>query len=125
METTIQLTLSEDFNTLCSIYQIKPEFFIQTFIDQVSLPEYYSRPNDKNRWGTLFFLQFLEVEYSHYRVNRELENKFLTSFNRAVKYNFDANPAHNETSLNTGREIMRQWLKAVLAERAKYITDNL
>lgn len=125
METTIQLTLPEDFNTLCTIYQIKPEYFIQTFINKISLPAYYSESNDKDKWGTLFFLQFLETEYEHYDVNRELENKFLTSFNRSMRYSFEANTTYNEATGITGREIMRQWLKAVLAERAKYLTDPL
>ena len=125
METTIHLTLSEDFETLCSIYQIKPEYFIQTFIDQVSLPEYYSDPSNNNRWGTLFFLHFVEAELSHCNVNRKLENRFLTAFNQAMKYNFDAQSTAGESSMTTGRNIMRQWLKVVLAERTKYITDNL
>jgi len=125
METTIQITLSEDFETLCSIYQIKLEYFIQTFIDQVSLPEYYSSPSSDNRWGTLFFLQFLEAELSHYNVNRELEDHYLVAFDQAMKYNYDANSAANETALTTGKNIMRQWLKAALAERAKYLTDNI
>ncbi|WP_158799428.1 hypothetical protein [Pedobacter sp. L105] len=125
METTIHLTLSEDFETLCAIYQIQPEYFIQTFIDQVSLPEYYSDPSNSNRWGTLFFLHFVETELSHYNVDRKLEDRFLTAFNQAMKYNFDAQSSTCETSLATGRNIMRQWLKAVLAERTKYITDNL
>lgn len=125
METTIKLELPEDFETLCSIYQIRPESFIQTFIDQVSLPGYYSRPNDKDRWGTLFFLQFLEVSPDLYEVNRELEEQYLEQFNRAMEYNFEANLAHSGKSLITGRDIMQQWLKATLAERAKYLTDSL
>ncbi|WP_158798660.1 hypothetical protein [Pedobacter sp. L105] len=125
METTIHITLSEDFETLCSIYQINPEYFVQQFINQVSLPEYYSSPSNNNRWGTLFFLQFLEVELSHYEVNRELEEHFLDTFDQAMQYNYDANPASCDTSMTTGRDIMRNWLKAVLAERAKYITDTL
>lgn len=125
METTIHLTVSEDFETLCSIYQIKPEYFVQKFINQVSLPEYYSSPSNHNRWGTLFFLQFLEVELSHYEVNREFEDHYLLAFDQAMQYKYDTNPALSETSLSIGRNIMRQWLKVVLAERAKYITDHL
>ena len=125
METTIHLTLSEDFETLCSIYQIQPEYFIQTFIDQVSLPEYYNEPSNDNRWGTLFFLYFIETELSHYDVNRKLESRFLDAFNQAMKYNFDAHSIASEATLTTGRNIIRQWLKAALAERTKYITDNL
>ena len=125
MESTIHLNLSEDFYTLCTIYQIKPEYFVQKLIDQVSLPEYYSNPNENNRYGTLFFLQFIGQEEENCDVNDELEDHYLTTFNDAMHYNFDATPAATETCLSTGRNIMRQWLKAVLAERSKYLTDNL
>ncbi|MBB5647657.1 hypothetical protein [Pedobacter cryoconitis] len=125
METPINITLSEDFNTLCSIYQIKPEYFIQTFIDQVSFPSFYSRPSDKDRWATFFFLQFLEIEESHYDVNRELEEHYLSLFRKAIRCNFKDDPEDIPASVEAGRNMMNQWLKAVLAERAKYITDKL
>lgn len=125
METTIQLTLPEDFNTLCSIYQIQPEYFIQTFIDKISLPIYYGGANDSDKWSTLFFLQFLESEHEHYEVNDELETKFLTKFNRIVRYNFEPNLVNTGVTLTAGREVMREWLIAVLAERSKYLTDTL
>lgn len=125
METPINITLSEDFYTLCSIYQIKPEYFIQTFIDQVSFPSFYSRPSDKDRWATFFFLQFLETEESHYDVNRELEEHYLSLFRKAIRCNFKDDPEDMPASVEAGRNMMKQWLKAVLAERAKYITDKL
>lgn len=118
METTIHLNLSEDFNTLCTIYQIKPEYFIQTFINQVSFPEYYSRPTAKDRWATLFFLQFLQVECASYNVNRELEKQHLTLFKDAMMYKFETEPENNPVLIKTGREVMRQWLKAVQEEPA-------
>lgn len=125
METPINITLSVDFYTLCSIYQIKPEYFIQTFIDQVSFPSFYSRPNDKDRWATFFFLQFLETEESNYDVNRELEEHYLSLFLKAIRCNFKDEPEDMSASVEAGRTMMNQWLKAVLAERAKYITDKL
>ena len=125
MEIIINISLPEDFNTLCCIYQIKPEFFIQTFINQISFPDFYSRPNDKNRWATLFFLQFLDLEESHYEVNEELEEQYLRLFNQTMKCHFFDDDANNSNSLKVGRNIMRQWMKAVLAERSNYLTNNL
>lgn len=125
METAINVTLPEDFNTLCSIYQIKPEVLVQSFIDQVSFPSFYSNPIGSNRWATFCFLNFLDVEESKYQVDEGLETQYLVLFNEAVRFNLDVNPEDMIKSVESGREIMRQWLKAVLAERTKYITDNL
>lgn len=125
METAISITLPEDFHTLCSIYQIKPEVLVQSFIDQVSFPSFYSNPIGNNRWATFCFLNFLDVEESKYEVDEDLESKYLNLFNDAIRYNLDVSPEDMIKSVKSGREIMRQWLKAVLAERTKYITDNL
>ena len=124
METQIQLSLPEDFSMLCTIYQIKPELILQQFIDQVSFPRFYSNPNGSEKWATYFFLNFLDREESKYEVDRELENHYLNIFNstllKLVKMGGD-----HAIPEEAGRKVMRQWLKAVLAERSKYITDNL
>lgn len=124
METNIQVSLPEDFSTLCTIYQIRPELLIQQFIDRVSFPGFYSNPNGSNKWATYFFLNFLDREESKYEVDRELESHYLSIFNstllKLVKMGGD-----NAIPEEAGRKVMRQWLKAVLAERTKYITDNL
>jgi hypothetical protein len=124
METQIQLSLPEDFSTLCTIYQIKPELLIQQFIDQVSFPGFYSNPNGRSKWATYFFLNFLDREESKYEVDRELESHYLSIFNstllKLVKMGGD-----NAIPEEAGRKVMRQWLKAVLADRTRYITDNL
>lgn len=125
MENQINISLTEDFETLCTIYQIKPEFFIQTFINQVSFPSFYSAPNDKNRWATFFFLQFLETEEPNYNVNRDLEDHYLRLFREAMKCNFKDDPEDAPATIETGRSMMKKWLKAVLTERARYLTDEL
>ncbi|WP_158797516.1 hypothetical protein [Pedobacter sp. L105] len=125
MKITIDITLPEDFYTLLSIYQIKPDVFVQYLANQISFPVFYSHPTGSNRWATYFFLDFLESEESEYEVNEELEAKYLKVFKRAIGYNFDQTTDEFTKSEQAGREIMNQWLKAVLAERTRYITDNL
>jgi len=124
METNIQLSLPEDFSMLCTIYQIKPELLIQQFVDQVSFPGFYSNPNGSSKWATYFFLNFLDREESKYEVDRELENHYLSIFNstllKLVKMGGD-----NAIPESAGRKVMNDWLKAVLADRTRYITDNL
>lgn len=116
METTIELNLSADFNDLCTIYQIKPEYFIQTFIDQVSFPEYYGRPGHRDRWATLFFLEFLRTQRSHYDVNRELEQQYLRLFRDSMMDKLEAGQANTPDFIEAGRDVMLQWVKAVLEE---------
>lgn len=125
METIIKVTLPEDFMSLCTIYQIKPDFFIQTFINQVSFPVFYSQPHQNDRWATFFFLKFLDVEESAYEVNEDLEDQYLELFTRMVKQNFIDHQDDPIEVEKAAREIMNQWLKAVLAERSQYIIDNL
>lgn len=123
METKISITLPDDFNTLCTIYQIKPEVIIQTFVNQVSFPCYYSHPTGGDRWATLFFLHFLDE--SECETNEDLEDYHLESFTETllqISYDF---PKDDLKSEEAGRRVMSQWLKAVLVERAKYLTDNL
>ncbi len=120
----MNLNLPEDFTTLCTIYQIKPETMIQSFIDQVSFPGFYYNPTGRNRWATYFFLHFLDTEESKYEVDRELENKYLRIFNHTILQMFDQKEDESKAK-DAARKVMRQWLKAALAERTRYITDNL
>ena len=121
----MNLNLPEDFIILCSIYQIKPNVIVQTFIDQVSFPGFYSRPDGKDRWATLFFLHFLETEESQYEVNDEMEDEYLRKFTDALKQHFYPNTYDELRAAEKGRAVMRQWMKAALSDRTKYIMDNL
>lgn len=125
METTINIHLSQDFNTLCCIYQIKPEFFLQTVVDQISFPSYYSNPIGNDRWATFCFLNFLQQEESNFQVDEDLEDKYLDLLDSSINYNLHADPEVTAKSLTRVKGIMKEWQKAVLAERTKYITDHL
>ncbi|MET4139674.1 hypothetical protein [Pedobacter sp. UYP1] len=125
METAINVTLPEDFYILCSIYQIKPEVFIQQFINQVSFPSYFSNPTGSDCWATLCFLNFIDVQSPKFQVNEDLEIHYLNLFKKAIRYNLVTSPEDKVKVVNSGRKVIRHWLKAVLADRTKYITDSL
>ncbi|QNK64405.1 hypothetical protein H7F33_07980 [Pedobacter sp. PAMC26386] len=55
----------------------------------------------------------------NYQVNEELESQHLNLFSDASRHNHDINPEDMVKSVKGGREIMKQWLKAVLTERTK------
>lgn len=123
METTIQLDLPEDFDTLCSLYSIKPQQLIQSFINQVSLPRFYSNPIGNGRWATYFFLDYIDNDENNILVDRDLETKYLNLFNRhlidAVKESGNVSSSESE-----GRKILRLWHRDLLSKRSKYLTDN-
>ena len=118
METNMTFTLPEDFTTLCSIYQIKPDVFIQSFVDLVSFPHFYSRPHAPDRWATFFFLNFLDVEDAKCEVNDDLEDEYLTKFTDAIRQHFYPNQYDEAKAEEVGRVVMLQWMKAAMADRA-------
>ena len=125
MEIDIQITLKEDFNMLCSIYEIKPEVIIQSFIDQVSFPCYYSQVDkEKDKWAILFFLQYLDSDDYEDEINEKLQDYYLDRFSKVVAKNLDKHPKDRHRAEEAGRHVIKQWEKAVLAERARYITDK-
>jgi len=125
MKTSININLPEDFTTLCTIYQINPETFIQAFIEEVSFPQFYSRPTATDRWATFFFLNLLRKVDVSININEELEDEYLNKFNTALQSSFDTNGSDETAAQAAGRRVMKDWMKAVVAERARYLTDYL
>lgn len=125
MKTFINVNLPEDFTTLCTIYQINPETFIQAFIEEVSFPLFYSRPTATDRWATFFFLNLLRKVDVSVHINQELEDEYVNKFNVALQRSFDTNGSDETAAQAAGRSVMKDWMKAVVAERARYLTDHL
>ncbi|MCX2479360.1 hypothetical protein OQY15_09685 [Pedobacter sp. MC2016-15] len=124
METSIQISLTDDFKDLCCIYQIRPDVFLQTVIDQISYPKYYSNPLGHNRWATFCFLHFIQEEEPKYQVNQLIADKYLDLIDSSMSYNVHAQTTDIEIVYNKISKIMQQWLKEVLAQRSSYITDQ-
>lgn len=125
METTINLNLLEDFSALCCIYQIQPSVFLQTVVDQISFPSYYSNPMGADRWATFCFLNFLQEEESKYQVDEEIEDRYMSQLEASINFSLTTDAGEISESFESVRSIMRQWLKAVLTQRSRYLTDTL
>ena len=125
MKNSININMPEDFTTLCTIYQINPETFIQAFIEEVSFPKFYSRPTATDRWATFFFLNLLRKVDVSIHINQELEDEYVNKFNTALQSSFDRNGSDKTAAQSAGRRVMKDWMKAVVAERARYLTDYL
>jgi len=125
MEITINVQVPEDFMSLCTIYNIQPQQFVQSFINKVSFPSYHTGTSKQMKWATLFFLQYVELKDQDSDTEFDLEDHYLQSFTDTLAKNMAENNDNGSKAREAGREVMREWQKAVLTERAKYITDQL
>ena len=125
MEITINLQVPEDFRSLCTIYNIQPQQFIQSFINKVSFPSYYTGTSKQMKWATLFFLQYTELMEQDSDTEFDLEDQYLQCFTDTLAENMEKHKDGGAKAREAGREVIRDWQKAVLAERARYITDQL
>jgi len=123
MEITVNVQLPEDFMSLCTIYNIQPQQFIQSFINKVSFPSYYTGTSKQMKWATLFFLQYVEMAEQDSDTEYDLEDHYLQRFTDTLTENMKNDGGAKARA--AVRVVMMDWQKAVLAERAKYITDQL
>jgi len=123
MEITVNVQLPEDFMSLCTIYNIQPQQFIQSFINKVSFPSYYTGTSKQMKWATLFFLQYVEMAEQDSDTEYDLEDHYLQRFTDTLTENMKNDGGVKARA--AVRVVMMDWQKAVLAERAKYITDQL
>jgi len=75
--------------------------------------------------GTLFFLQYIAMEEQDSDTEYDLEDHYLQCFTDTLAKNLEKSNDDGAKAREAGREVIRNWQKAVLAERAKYITDQL
>ena len=125
METTIKIDVPEDLMSLCTIYNIQPQKVMECFAKNVSFPTYYTDVNGKNKWATLFFLQLIDAKEDETETDIDLEEHYLQLFNDTLARHMDEHDDDGVKAREAGRNVIRQWQKAVIAERAKYILDGL
>jgi len=125
METTIKIDVPEDLLSLCTIYNIRPQKVMECFAKNVSFPTYYTDVKGKNKWATLFFLQLIDAKEDETETDIELEEHYLQCFNDTLAIQMKEHNDDGAKAREAGRNVIRQWQKAVIAERAKYILDGL
>ncbi len=125
MKYTFELELSEDFHMLCDIFRIKPETIIQKIISRISFPFYYSNLNDKERWATLLLLDYLGTDHEITDEEFDFHRPYMDQLGDSVMGILRKDRDATKKAEAAARKVMKQWHKAVLAERAKYIIDDL
>jgi|GEM_PF-2465693 len=124
METLIKLELPEDFVTICNIFEIKMEQFIQKIVDEISLPRYYSGQREKETWSTLILLEHLDTldfNEEEFAVHEPYMERLHATVSD-LSLDSEQDILSGEIS---ARAVMAEWHKAILAHRAKYLLDGL
>ena len=124
MEISLNIELPEDFSTLCDIFGIRPELFVQKMLEEISLPYFYSNPHGNRRLATMLFLDHLE---SAERSDSELDFHipYMEKLSVEISKILLENSGDHEIAEKTARKIMKEWHKAILMHRAKYIIDDM
>ncbi|MNV64906.1 hypothetical protein D3C71_1575710 [compost metagenome] len=119
MDINLKVSLPQDFTILCDLFQVSPETIIQNFINKVSFPFYYSRPDGNERWATLFFLNDITENYPNIEEEFPLHEPFMDALAEVVFNHSGTEPKNIEKAEIAGRKIMKKWHKHILAIRNK------
>lgn len=119
MDLNLKISLPEDFRMLCDLFQVDPETVIQKFINRVSFPFYYSRPDGNERWATLFFLNEIVEGNPQVHADLMLHEPFMDELAEVVFKYLDGGSKNVEKAEIAGRKVMKKWHKQVLATRKK------
>ena len=125
METTVKIDVPEDLMNLCTIYNIQPQKVMECFAQHVSFPTYYTDVIGKTRWATLFFLQLLDAKEDETETDIGLEEHYLQHFTDTLAVQMKEHNDDGVKAREAGRNVIREWQRAVIAARAGYILDQL
>lgn len=119
MNINLKVSLPEDFRMLCDLFQVDPEMIVQKFINRVSFPYYYSRPDGNERWATLFFLNEIMEGSPQTQAELPLHEPFMDALAEVVFKYLDGGSKNVEKAEMAGRKVMKKWHKQILATRKK------
>lgn len=116
---TINITINppEDFKILCDIFQISPEAIIQKFTEQLSLLDYYRNPQGRDRWATLFFLNYLDTQHTMTEAAFASHHYYLDLLLNMLSLNIDKEDENAAKIEAQGRKIISAWHSHALASR--------
>lgn len=113
MKKAIRIELPDDFCTACEIFGLPPEEVIQEFTRRVSLPVYFSEREDRHRWATLFFLDYIDHLAPKRRQPEDIHEKYMHLLNKRTE-----TAKNSRAREKAGRQVLLEWRKAV-KERKK------
>lgn len=124
MEINLRLELSEDFTMVCDIFGVRAEDLLQKIISDISLPYYYSHLNEKGRWATLLFLDYLDT-LDIADSEMILHEPYMEKLSKTIAAILNRNADDKQLAEESARKVVGEWHKVVIANRAKYLLDGL
>jgi len=103
----------------------KPEEVLQAVANQISYPLFYSTKDRDKKYGTYFFIQHIQSPEFKGQINESLEEHYFDQMATAINESYEVHPGDEEKAIAAARTVMEQWAKAAIAERARYLTDDL
>ena len=117
------LYIDELYTNMNRVYTSSDTFHLDENRSLNFTKDFTVRKNTK--WTTLFFLQYTELMEQDSDTEFDLEDHYLQYFTDTLAENMEKYKDGGAKAREAGREVIREWQKAVLAERARYITDEL
>jgi len=125
MQTNMNINVCDEFVQMCQYSQLKPEEVLQSFAEQVSYPLFFTTKERRKKLATYFFIQLVQSPEFPGEINESLEEHYFTQMATAINESFAQNPGDEAKAIAIARKIMEQWAKAAIAERGRYLTDDL
>lgn len=117
MKLSITINIPEDFKQLCEIFNLNPEHTIQEFINEISFPVFYSRPNSNYRWPNYFFLDYLGKMAQYDTEKWETHKPFMDKLISTIS-------SDSEETESAARTIMEEWHQFILNKRTDDLLDR-
>jgi len=125
MPTNMNINVSNEFAQMCHYSQQTPEEVLQAFADQVSYPLFFTTKDRNKKLSTYFFIQLVQSPEFKGQINESLEEHYFMQMASAINESFAQFPGDGERAIAIARKIMEQWAKSAIAERSRYLTDDL
>jgi len=125
MSTNMNIEIPTDFAQMCYSVQQTPEQILQAVANTISYPLFYTTNDRNKRFGTYFFINHIQSPAFKGQINDSLEEHYFGQMETAIAESYEQNPRDEEKAIAAARKIMEQWAKAAIAERSRYLTDDL
>ena len=125
MQTNMNINVPNEFAQMCQYSQQTPEEVLQSFADQVSYPLFFTTKDRNEKLATYFFIQLIQSPEFKGQINESLEEHYFMQMATAINESSAQYPGDEEKAIAIARKIMEQWPKSAVAERSRYLTDDL
>ena len=125
MQTNVNLELPKQFVEMCHYSQQKPEEVLQAIANEISYPLFLATTDRNKKLATYFFIQHIQSPDFKGQINESLEEHYFSQMSTAIDESYKQYPNDEEKAIEVANTIMETWAKAAIAERGRYLTDDL